>query len=42
MKRMHVEYAESRETPRPASSTKLFLVGTVLLALLTLVDMFGR
>ena len=42
MKRMHFEYAESRETPRPASTVKLFLVGTVLLAILTLVDMFFR
>ena len=40
MKRLPYGYAESPETPRPASTMKLFLVGTVLLALLTLVDMF--
>jgi hypothetical protein len=38
MKRAPFTFAE-RETPRPASSTKIFLVGTVLLALMTLVDM---
>jgi|GEM_PF-6712559 len=40
MKRLPFEYTQSRETPRPASSTKIFLVGTVLLALITLLDMF--
>jgi hypothetical protein len=39
MKRANYSYTE-RDVPRPASSTKIFLVGTVLLALMTLVDLF--
>jgi hypothetical protein len=33
-----IPFAE-RELPRPASTTRIFLVGTVLLALMTLVDL---
>ena len=42
MSRLPFEYAKGRETARPASTAKLFVVGTALLALLTLVDMFFR
>ena len=39
MKRSPVTFAE-REAPRPASTAKLFMVGTLLLALMTLFELF--